>query len=140
MFECITKLADYPMHYVGPSNKSILISRLILSICDPTFNIQDISQFACHKCDNPKCIRVEHLFKGNHSENMLDSVKKNRHGRQHLTRCCNGHEYTPENTYILNKKIKLCRICRTARQKRFRERHKVELAMKAKKYGLRQIR
>ena len=32
----------------------------------------------CHKCDNPRCIDLEHLFCATHMENMRDSVVKQR--------------------------------------------------------------
>lgn len=35
----------------------------------------------CHACDNPPCVRIDHLFVGTHKENMSDMAAKNRCGR-----------------------------------------------------------
>lgn len=40
------------------------------------------------------------------------------------THCKNGHEYTPETTYITRQGWKDCRICRREAQKRFREKRR----------------
>ncbi len=32
----------------------------------------------CHRCDNPKCVNVEHLFVGTRQDNIRDKISKGR--------------------------------------------------------------
>ncbi|HEY7823217.1 MAG TPA: HNH endonuclease signature motif containing protein [Acidimicrobiia bacterium] len=48
----------------------------------------------CHTCDNPPCVRPDHLFAGTRSENMLDAARKGRLHRSWKDECVRGHDLT----------------------------------------------
>lgn len=34
--------------------------------------------YVCHHCDNPPCVRPDHLFLGTNSDNIIDAMSKHR--------------------------------------------------------------
>ena len=52
-----------------------------------------------HHCDNPPCVRPDHLFLGTLSDNSQDMVAKGRNRNQQKTHCPAGHAYDLENTH-----------------------------------------
>lgn len=72
--------------------------------------------FACHRCDNPLCVRTDHIFPGTHTENMQDAIRKGRsHVQQRRTHCQRGHEMVGENVATNGSGKRRCRECERMR-------------------------
>jgi hypothetical protein len=68
-------LSGYGYGQVYFLDKKWLVHRLVW-----TLKKGEIPEGLCvlHKCDNPKCCNIEHLFLGTHQDNMTDMVNKGR--------------------------------------------------------------
>lgn len=70
----------------------------------------DPSLYVLHRCDIPRCVRPDHLYLGDHAQNMKDREERGRNGHANKTHCKHGHEFTEENTYR-RKNERSCRTC-----------------------------
>jgi hypothetical protein len=76
---------------------------------------------SCHGNDIKDDNRLENLRWDTPTENNLDIVANGNHHNANKTHCPSGHEYTPENTYVMKKRngmtYRVCRICDNARNR-----------------------
>ena len=50
---------------------------------------------ACHRCDNPSCVRPDHIFSGTHADNSLDRAEKGRTAKGHRSGALKHPERRP---------------------------------------------
>lgn len=55
--------------------KTVLAHRFSYQLAHGPF---DPKKVVCHRCDNPVCVRPDHLFLGTHKDNTQDAIKKGR--------------------------------------------------------------
>lgn len=100
--------------YRSPAGKTILAHRMAWEL---TYGSVPDDLCVLHACDEPRCVRPDHLFLGTLKDNSRDMANK---GRQHLQRhqaCKNGHPYSPDNTRI-NRGCRQCLTCLRAHRAR----------------------
>lgn len=73
-----------------------------------------------HLCRVRKCVNPEHLEPVTRRENLNRGIGISAINH-HKTHCKNGHEFTPENTYITPAGYRQCQTCRNRIMKSFRK-------------------
>lgn len=64
-----------------------------------------------HRCDNPPCFRLDHLYLGTHAENVADMNAKGRNGNSSRTHCIHGHPLSGDNLKIERDGHRRCMEC-----------------------------
>jgi hypothetical protein len=60
----------------------------------------------CHKCDNPSCVRPDHLFVGTRKDNLDDMRRKNRQARGQVLASQGNARLTESQVLEIRKKFK----------------------------------
>lgn len=109
----------YGLHRVGPLRVPARAHRLAYQLANGPV---PAGQVVDHLCRNRACVNPAHMEIVSNAEN----VRRGRAGARWAeiqtsrTHCVNGHEYTPENTYMRRGKWRTCRACAAARRLRSR--------------------
>jgi len=82
----------------------------------------------CHHCDNPSCVRPDHLFVGTAVDNVHDSIKKGRFCRGWICKkqdfCQRGHRMVDPNIrYDRSRNGTMKRKCRACVNASYRRRY-----------------
>lgn len=95
----------------GKPRRPVLAHRVAWELTHGAAPSPDVE--VCHRCDNPSCVRPDHLFLGSHRDNMLDMIAKGRRvaAMEKRTHCPQGHPYDEANTYRAKSGARLCRAC-----------------------------
>lgn len=73
------------------------------------------SSHVMHTCDNPACVRPDHLSLGNMTTNMHDRDVKERQYRNSKTHCRHGYEFAVNPEISTRRTAKDCLVCEIQR-------------------------
>jgi hypothetical protein len=81
---------------------------------------------ACHHCDNPPCVRPDHIFPGTNSDNINDAVNKGRWSKGPALRpyCKYGHLMEGDNVFY-SRTRRRCRQCRRVSFNKYKAKRKI---------------
>ena len=122
IWKCYKNKHGYGVFRLSTVRKQVFAHRYSYTLNYGEF---DKKLFVCHRCDNPSCVRPDHLFLGTALDNNRDSLLKGRKAIHNFckrniikTHCPRGHEYNNENTIVRTRvrngklgKTRECKIC-----------------------------
>ena len=80
-----------------------------------------------HSCDNPRCVRHDHLRIGTAKENAIDCLTRGRHSQATKTHCKRGHEFTSGTTiFSKNASGGISRYCKICDRDKLRQKREME--------------
>jgi hypothetical protein len=82
-----------PVKYYGTltyQNKSLYAHRVAWVLINGQI---PKGKFILHSCDNPPCVRLDHLRIGDHQDNVTDCINRGRQNNQKKKTCPRGHKY-----------------------------------------------
>ena len=79
--------------------------------------------------------RAENLRWASSKDNAQDTIRQGRNAKLNRTSCPKGHQYSPENVYILGNGARLCKTCSRESSKRTRNKPGRELPPGDERHG-----
>jgi hypothetical protein len=110
-------------HFYISKNKGVFLAHRIAFYLFG--NILNTDKVLDHICRNHSCVNPAHLRQITQGENVLDIRSQSIQAKnKRKTHCPQGHEYTPENTYMSKKGQRHCRACWPEKNRLYKERRR----------------
>jgi len=93
------------------------------------------NKWVLHHCDNPKCVKPEHLYLGTAQDNADDMVARGRQ-RKPAKECKQGHALGGSNLGVTMWRGRAMRRCITCARERGRNAHRLKRGLHPEQYRL----